>query len=163
MTKAFNKKFGIYTTFRNCLALDARGYLTLCLFLWLFLARKLRMVSFKWTLTLICRFIVIVKRMMKYMTRIGQNTGMLSASKNVQIMAITTALVAEYLQTRNVLQWSELLQLLVVFKFLPSDYHQSRHNICVYKNQKYYNWLNFHSHITKAWICGVYTNAFPSM
>lgn len=84
------------------------------------------------------------------MTRIGQNTGMLSASKNVQIMAITTALVAEYLQTRNVLQWSELLQLLVVFKFLPSDYHQSRHNIRVYKNQKYYNWLNFHSHITKA-------------
>ena len=33
---------------------------------------------------------------MKYMTKIGQNTGMLKKSKNVQVKAITVALVAEY-------------------------------------------------------------------
>lgn len=35
-------------------------------------------------LTLICLFIVIQKSMMKYITRIGQNTGTLKASKKVQ-------------------------------------------------------------------------------
>ena len=44
---------------------------------------------------------VIVKRMMKYITRIGQNTGMFKASKNVHIMPISTAFVAEYLQTNT--------------------------------------------------------------
>ena len=38
---------------------------------------------------------------MKYMTRMGQNTGMLKNSKNVHVMAITTALVAAYLQGEN--------------------------------------------------------------
>ena len=35
-------------------------------------------------------------RVMKYMTRIGQNTGMLKKSKNVQTKAIAVAFVAEY-------------------------------------------------------------------
>lgn len=48
--------------------------------------------------TLICLFIVIQKRVMKYMTKIGQNTGILKASKQVQNIAITIALVAEYLK-----------------------------------------------------------------
>lgn len=38
---------------------------------------------------------------MKYMTRMGQNTGMLKNSKNVHVIAITTALVAPYLQGEN--------------------------------------------------------------
>ena len=44
-------------------------------------------------LTLICLFIVSVKRIMKYITKIGQNTGMLRASKNVHTMAMTIDLV----------------------------------------------------------------------
>ena len=47
-------------------------------------------------LTLICRFIVKTKSVMKYIKRIGQNTGILNASKNVQIIEMTFALVAEY-------------------------------------------------------------------
>ena len=43
----------------------------------------------------------MVNRIMKYITKIGQNTGILSASKNVQNMAITTALVALYLKTKK--------------------------------------------------------------
>ena len=39
--------------------------------------------------TLICLFIVMQKRVMKYMTRIGQNTGMLKTWKKVQQKAIT--------------------------------------------------------------------------
>ena len=48
------------------------------------------------TFTLICRFIVMQNRVMKYMTRMGQNTGMLNSSKNVQKKAMAVALVAEY-------------------------------------------------------------------
>ena len=47
-------------------------------------------------ITLICLFMVIQKSVMKYMTRIGQNTGMLNSSKKVQKNAIVVALVAEY-------------------------------------------------------------------
>ena len=47
-------------------------------------------------LTLICRFIVMQNNVMKYMTRIGQKTGMLKKSKNVQTNAMTVAFVAEY-------------------------------------------------------------------
>lgn len=47
--------------------------------------------------TLICLFIVMQKSMMKYITSIGQNTGTLKASKNVQIMAMTMPFVAECL------------------------------------------------------------------
>jgi hypothetical protein len=39
---------------------------------------------------------VIQKRVIKYMTRIGQNTGMLKQSKNVHITAITVDFVTEY-------------------------------------------------------------------
>jgi len=46
--------------------------------------------------TLICLFMVIQKRVMKYMTRMGQNTGMLKQSKNVQIIAIVVDFVTEY-------------------------------------------------------------------
>jgi hypothetical protein len=46
--------------------------------------------------TLICLFIVIQKSVMKYMTRMGQNTGMLKQSKNVQIIAIIVDFVTEY-------------------------------------------------------------------
>ena len=48
--------------------------------------------------TLICLFIVIQKSMMKYMTRIGQNTGTLNASKKVQTMATRMPLVAACLK-----------------------------------------------------------------
>lgn len=48
--------------------------------------------------TLICLFMVMQKSMMKYITSIGQNTGTLKASKNVQIMAMTMPLVAECLE-----------------------------------------------------------------
>jgi hypothetical protein len=41
---------------------------------------------------------VITNRMMKYITKIGQNTGIFRASKNVHIMATITALLALYLQ-----------------------------------------------------------------
>lgn len=40
------------------------------------------------------------KSMMKYITSIGQNTGTLKASKNVQIMAMMMPFVAECLQKR---------------------------------------------------------------
>lgn len=46
--------------------------------------------------TLICLFMVIQKRVMKYMTRMGQNTGMLKQSKNVHITAITVDFATEY-------------------------------------------------------------------
>lgn len=52
--------------------------------------------SFILFLTLICLFMVIQKRVMKYMTRIGQKTGMLKQSKNVQITANTVDFVTEY-------------------------------------------------------------------
>jgi len=45
---------------------------------------------------LICRFIVMQNNVMKYMTRIGQKTGMLKKSKNVHTNAMTVAFVAEY-------------------------------------------------------------------
>ena len=45
--------------------------------------------TFKIMFTLICLFIVMQKRVMKYMTRIGQNTGMLKTWKKVQQKAIT--------------------------------------------------------------------------
>jgi len=51
-------------------------------------------------ITLICRFIVRTKRMQKYMTRIGQKTGTLNISKKVHIVAITMALVHEYLKNK---------------------------------------------------------------
>lgn len=40
----------------------------------------------------------MTKRTMKYMTRMGQNTGMLKNSKNVHVIAMTIALVAPYLE-----------------------------------------------------------------
>ena len=46
--------------------------------------------------TFICLFIVMQKRVMKYMTRMGQKTGMLKNSQKVQKNAIAVALVAEY-------------------------------------------------------------------
>lgn len=52
-------------------------------------------------LTLICLFIVMIKSTIKYMTKMGQNTGMLKNSKNVHAMAITTALVAPYLKKKT--------------------------------------------------------------
>ncbi len=45
---------------------------------------------------MICLFIVIQNSVMKYMTRIGQKTGMLKNSKKVQVKAMTVAFVAEY-------------------------------------------------------------------
>lgn len=46
---------------------------------------------------MICLFMVMQKSMMKYMTRMGQNTGTLNASKKVQTMATRMPLVAECL------------------------------------------------------------------
>ena len=45
--------------------------------------------TFKIMFTLISLFIVMQKRVMKYMTRIGQNTGILNTWKKVQQKAIT--------------------------------------------------------------------------
>jgi hypothetical protein len=45
---------------------------------------------------LICRFIVIQKSVMKYMTRMGQNTGTLKTSKNVHTSAMVVDLVMAY-------------------------------------------------------------------
>lgn len=47
---------------------------------------------------------VMQKSMMKYITSIGQNTGTLKASKNVQIIAMTMPFVAECL-TRKVTEF----------------------------------------------------------
>ena len=47
-------------------------------------------------LTLICLFMVMQKSVMKYMTRMGQKTGMLKKSKKVQTKAMAVAFVAEY-------------------------------------------------------------------
>ncbi len=49
-------------------------------------------------LTLICLLIVMTKSMMKYTTRIGQNTGMLNREKKVQNRAMRMARVADNLQ-----------------------------------------------------------------
>lgn len=46
--------------------------------------------------TLICLFIVIQNKVMKYITNIGQNTGMLKQSKNVQTTPIKVLFVTEY-------------------------------------------------------------------
>lgn len=46
--------------------------------------------------TLICLFIVIQNKVMKYMTNIGQNTGTLKHSKKVHITPITVLFVTEY-------------------------------------------------------------------
>lgn len=45
---------------------------------------------------MICLFIVMQNSVKKYITRIGQNTGILKKSKKVQKKAITVAFVAEY-------------------------------------------------------------------
>lgn len=50
---------------------------------------------------MICLFMVIQKSMMKYITRMGQNTGTLNASKNVQTMATRMPLVAACLEGRG--------------------------------------------------------------
>lgn len=47
---------------------------------------------------MICLFMVMQKSMMKYMTRMGQNTGTLNASKKVQTMATRMPLVAACLE-----------------------------------------------------------------
>lgn len=48
------------------------------------------------TLTFICLFIVMQNKVIKYITRIGQKTGMLNTSKNVQIIPITVLFVVAY-------------------------------------------------------------------
>lgn len=50
---------------------------------------------------MICLFMVMQKSMMKYITRMGQNTGTLKASKNVQTMATRMPLVAACLEGRG--------------------------------------------------------------
>lgn len=44
---------------------------------------------------------VMQKSMIKYMTSMGQKTGTLKASKNVQIMAMTMPFVAECLKWKR--------------------------------------------------------------
>ena len=51
--------------------------------------------------TFICRFMVITNNIQKYITKIGQNTGMLNISKKVQTVAMTNALLPEYLKTKR--------------------------------------------------------------
>ena len=59
--------------------------------------------------TLICRFIVMQNKVMKYMTRMGQKTGMLKNSKKVQKNAMTVAFVAEYQNLNSAKKISELI------------------------------------------------------
>lgn len=47
-------------------------------------------------LTIICRFIVMQKSVIKYMTKIGQNTGTSKTSKKVHIKPITVLLTTAY-------------------------------------------------------------------
>lgn len=47
---------------------------------------------------MICLFIVRLKRIIKYITRIGQNTGILKIGNRVSTKATKRALVPEYLQ-----------------------------------------------------------------
>lgn len=47
---------------------------------------------------MICLFMVMQKSMTKYITRMGQNTGTLNASKKVQTMATRMPLVAACLK-----------------------------------------------------------------
>lgn len=50
---------------------------------------------------MICLFMVMQKSMTKYITRMGQNTGTLNASKKVQTMATRMPLVAACLKRRR--------------------------------------------------------------
>jgi hypothetical protein len=52
-------------------------------------------------LAFICLFMVNTKRMIKYITKIGQKTGILNASINVQIKAIIMARVLPYLAKKT--------------------------------------------------------------
>ena len=52
-------------------------------------------------LTLICLFIVMPRRMKKYITRIGQKTGILKTEKKVQKKAINIARVIDTLRGRR--------------------------------------------------------------
>lgn len=49
-----------------------------------------------YALTRICRFIVMQNSVMKYSTRIGQNTGMLNMSKHVHSMPMQVLLLTAY-------------------------------------------------------------------
>lgn len=49
-----------------------------------------------YTFTFICRFIVIQNNVMKYITNIGQKTGMLKQSNRVHPMAKSVDFVTEY-------------------------------------------------------------------
>lgn len=63
-------------------------------------------------LTFICLFIVMTKSIQKYITKIGQNTGILNASKNVHPVAMTNAFEPEYLQRKIIYQ-------IKVFNLIP--------------------------------------------
>jgi len=54
--------------------------------------------------TRICFFIVMVNRMKKYRTRIGQKTGMLKKSNIVHIMPINSAFIVLYLKIISYVQ-----------------------------------------------------------
>lgn len=55
-----------------------------------------RVIEYGSSITLICRFIVMQNNVIKYITNIGQNTGMLNTSKNVQIIPITVLFEIAY-------------------------------------------------------------------
>lgn len=50
---------------------------------------------------MICLFMVMAKRMIKYRTRIGQKTGMLKMEKKVHASAMSTARVTECLERKE--------------------------------------------------------------
>ena len=62
---------------------------------------KYNYLSLKSKLTMICLFIVIANNTMKYITNIGQNTGMLNTEKKVHVNAINIALVIECLKNNK--------------------------------------------------------------
>ncbi len=53
---------------------------------------------------MICRFIITVKSRIKYITKIGQNTGTSKNGTNVQKMLIAIARVAQCLSKYNEIQ-----------------------------------------------------------
>ena len=108
-------------------------------------------------LTFICLFMVMQKSVMKYMTRIGQKTGMLKNSKKVQKKAITVALVAEY---QNLNSGNRLKRIKQMRKSITSYYHSLRYTSyrltviydCCYKNHHYYYKMQLQGSCSGTWI-----------
>lgn len=82
---------------------------------------------------------VITNKMMKYITRIGQNTGIFSASKNVQIIAMTMAFVELYLSNKK---YKTHCETTCTFMYNAFENKQNIINLVHYKKQITVNPVN---------------------